>query len=310
MSSIGTILDSFPPDEYVRYLNSNPRVREWVNNNKYMHPSMNAFSKRNIALTNNEQFLRNPTDVNVRGGFGNEPVPSFMQAQNQALKDKANAQILSPVMPNTTSNIPGGPTIDNLGLSNSFKIPLQHTPTDRATFGTNSFVSGNPMANVIRATNRPIPTAGTTGSFTSGAGTAMTQETANQLAQKASEEAVKKSIESSGSSFFGGPQAMLANMALSAIPTRDKERVSTPLGDKGSVSGYLKGAGQGALTGASIGSSILPGKGTAIGAVIGGTAGLLGAGSGMFDTRSAPRITQIGLLRGRGNLRTPKGIYG
>ena len=268
---------------------------------------------RELLMQNNEDYLRETMPKSI---YSASYPPSFMQAQNQALKDKAinswpsrNRQNLS-LMRDTTSNLPGGPTIDNLGLSNSFKIPLQHTPTDRATFGTNSFVSGNPMANVMRATNRPLPTAGTTGSFTSGAGTAMTQETANQLAQKASEEAVKKSVESSGSSFFGGPQAMLANMALSAIPTRDKEKVSTPLGDKGSVSGYLKGAGQGALTGASIGSSILPGKGTAIGAVIGGTAGLLGAGSGMFDTTSAPRITQVGLLRGRGNLRTPKGIYG
>ena len=274
---------------------------------------------RELLMQNNEDFLRETMPKSI---YSASYPPSFMQAQNQALKDKAinswpsrNTQNLS-LMRDTTSNLPGGPTIDNfstidnLGLSNSFKIPLQHTPTERATFGTNSFVSGNPMANVMRATNRPLPTAGTTGSFTSGAGTAMTQETANQLAQKASEEAVKKSVESSGSSFFGGPQAMLANMALSAINTRDKEKVSTPLGDKGSTSGYLKGAGQGAFTGASIGSSILPGKGTAIGAVVGGTAGLLGAGSGLFDTTSAPRITQVGLLRGRGNLQTPKGIYG
>jgi hypothetical protein len=151
--------------------------------------------------------------------------------------------------------------------------------------------------------------------------------TAQASAQESAKEAVAKSIAESGAEagaegagflaslggkdLWQGPAPALANMALSAIPTRDREKVDTPIGDQGSTSGMLKGAGKGALTGATIGSQIAPGVGTAWGAGIGGVVGLLGGAQGYFDTTSPPTITRMGLLRGRGGqLSAPKGMYG
>ena len=95
--------------------------------------------------------------------------------------------------------------------------------------------------------------------------------------------------------------AMGGNMVANMIDTRDKELVSTPVGNKGSMSGILKGGIQGASTGASMGTMVAPGKGTAIGAVIGGTLGILGGAQGYFDSRTPPQTTTQVNTPSRGN---------
>jgi len=105
-----------------------------------------------------------------------------------------------------------------------------------------------------------------------------------------------------GGSSFGGPATFAGNMALNMIPTRDREKVDTPFGNEGSTSGMIKGTGKGALMGATIGSQIMPGKGTAIGAGIGGTLGLLGGAQGYFDSTSAPIMQVSRIKQNRGLL--------
>jgi len=112
----------------------------------------------------------------------------------------------------------------------------------------------------------------------------------------------------SGSSAWGGPATFAGNMALNLIPTRDRDKVDTPLGDEGSMSGILKGGGKGALIGGTIGSAVAPGPGTAIGAVIGGTLGVAGGAQGYFDSTTPPQI-QIGRIK-RGGGRMPQGLLG
>ena len=96
-------------------------------------------------------------------------------------------------------------------------------------------------------------------------------------------------------------------MALNMIPTRDRNKVNTPLGNEGSMSGIVKGAGKGALTGATIGS-VVPGVGTGVGAIVGGTLGTIGGAQGYFDSTSPPQI-QIGRIK-RGGGRMPQGLLG
>ena len=101
-------------------------------------------------------------------------------------------------------------------------------------------------------------------------------------------------------------------MALNMIPTRDRKKVSTPFGDEGSARGIIKRAGKGALTGATIGSYFGP-KGTLIGGVVGGAAGLIGGSQGYFDSTSAPIMNMTRIKRGGGGLQgglLSGGMYG
>jgi hypothetical protein len=112
----------------------------------------------------------------------------------------------------------------------------------------------------------------------------------------------------SGTSAWGGPATFAGNMALNMIPTRDRNKVGTPLGDEGSISGILKGGGKGALLGATIGSAVAPGPGTGIGAAIGGGLGVIGGAQGYFDSTTPPQI-QIGRIKRLGG-RMPQGLLG
>jgi len=98
---------------------------------------------------------------------------------------------------------------------------------------------------------------------------------------------------------WGGPATFAANQALNLIPTRDREKKSTPFGDEGSMSGILKGTGKGALFGATIGSAF-PVVGTTVGAVGGGVLGALGGAQGYFDSTSAPMMYMSRIRRGGG----------
>jgi hypothetical protein len=104
-----------------------------------------------------------------------------------------------------------------------------------------------------------------------------------------------------GSSAWGGPATFAANQALNMIPTRDRDKKGTPLGDQGSVSGILKGTGKGALLGATIGSAF-PVVGTTAGAVVGGAAGLIGGAQGYFDSTSAPQMNMSRIKRRGGGM--------
>ncbi len=112
----------------------------------------------------------------------------------------------------------------------------------------------------------------------------------------------------SGTSAWGGPATYAGNMALNMIPTRDRNKIDTPLGNEGSMSGILKGGGKGALLGGTIGSAVAPGPGTAIGAAIGGGLGVIGGAQGYFDSTSPPQL-QIGRIK-RGGGRMPQGLLG
>ena len=137
----------------------------------------------------------------------------------------------------------------------------------------------------------------------------------------ASEQAVKESIAEAGAKEAGksalespegltGPQSFFANMALSAIPTRDRNKVNTPFGDQGSVPGSLKGAGKGALLGGTIGSAFGP-PGATIGAIGGGIIGGVTGTQGTFDSTSPRQVIRRAYSRPRsGGLLTPKGLYG
>jgi len=106
-------------------------------------------------------------------------------------------------------------------------------------------------------------------------------------------EALATDTATSGSSAWGGPATFAGNMALNMIPTRDRQKVDTPLGDKGSYSGILKGGGKGALLGGTI-------SGGNPYAIAGGAAlGVLGGASGYFDSTSAP-IINISRIKQRG----------
>jgi len=110
----------------------------------------------------------------------------------------------------------------------------------------------------------------------------------------------------SGASSWGGPATFAGNMALNMIPTRDRNKLDTPLGDKGSMSGIVKGGGKGALLGATIGS-VVPGVGTGIGAAVGGGLGVIGGAQGYFDSRTPPQIQMSRIRRGGG---MPQGLLG
>jgi hypothetical protein len=131
--------------------------------------------------------------------------------------------------------------------------------------------------------------------------TASGAESALPYAAEGTSEALAADTATSGSSAWGGPATFAGNMALNMIPTRDKDKVDTPLGDQGSKSGILKGTGKGALTAATI-SGGNP-YATAAGAVL----GAYGGSQGYFDSTSAPQV-QIGRIkRGRG---MPQGLLG
>ncbi len=119
--------------------------------------------------------------------------------------------------------------------------------------------------------------------------------------QGISEELAAQTAAESGTSAWGGPATVAANLALNMIPTRDRDKVDTPLGDEGSMSGILKGTGKGALTGATIGS-FFPGPGTLIGGLVGGGVGLIGGTQGYFDSTSAPTITMSRIKRRGGGM--------
>ena len=93
---------------------------------------------------------------------------------------------------------------------------------------------------------------------------------------------------------FGAPEAFAANMALNLIPTQDRNKVNTPLGDEGSYSGITKGAGKGALTGYTLSG------GNPYGALAGGVLGAYGGTQGLFDSTTPPFIQTAGIMRGRG----------
>ena len=100
---------------------------------------------------------------------------------------------------------------------------------------------------------------------------------------------------------FGAPEAFAANMALNLIPTQDRNKVNTPLGDEGSYSGITKGAGKGALTAATLSG------GNPYATVAGGVLGAYGGAQGYFDSTTPPSIQIARIKRGGG---MPQGLLG
>ena len=228
-------------------------------------------------------------------------------------------------MPMTSNLGMSGPTIKNAyptAPDTGFKMPLTTTPQAEST-GFKGYPYSKPndmsinamsadpnygqfysqMRNNYNVANTSLPI-GSSG-----------MPSLDLASQSASEQAVAESIaesgaESAGAGGLSGPQAFFANMALEAIPTRDRNKVNTPFGDQGSVPGILKGAGKGALIGSTIDTATggaTGGLGTIGGAIIGGVTGA----QGTFDSTSPRQVIQMSTRRPRGGLlQVPKGLYG
>ena len=287
------LLNQLPEGDFARMMATSPNLKNWVNANNYQHPSMMK---------------------NIQANYQNQPVPS--PVSNLGMSGQPNQMIPHPLAPSARVSAGGqmiSPTPSVRGIETGTG---GYIPTDQSinTLGADPNYGQfyNSMRNTYNVANstKNLPPVGSSGYFSADA---LAQESAKKaVAQSIAESGTEAGAEAglAGAGFWQGPAPALANMALSAIPTRDREKVDTPFGSQGSKSGMLKGAGKGALLGATVGSAV-PVVGTGVGAIAGGVAGLLGGAQGYFDTTSPPTITQIGLLRGRGGqLSTPKGMYG
>jgi len=195
----------------------------------------------------------------------------------------------APVGPPLLSEAPFNNQYTSLGLPSTV-----HAPQMQALESSSSFIPAASSSLALEA--------GPSGyaSLDAMAGTTL------PYAGEGTAEALAAETAASGSSAWGGPATFAGNLALNMIPTRDRDKVDTPLGDEGSMSGILKGGGKGALLGATIGS-VVPVVGTGIGAAVGGTLGAIGGAQGYFDSTSAPIIQIARIKQGRG---MPQGLLG
>jgi len=162
-----------------------------------------------------------------------------------------------------------------------FPSTVQTAPQMQAIESSSSFIPAASSSLALEAGPSGYPSVDAAAGQMYG-GTGISEELASQTAAKAGAE-----------SAWGGPATFAGNMALNMIPTRDRNKVNTPLGDEGSMSGILKGTGKGALLGGTI-------SGGNPYAIAGGAAlGALGGASGYFDSTSAP-VVNISRVRRRG----------
>tara|TARA_Y100001938_G_C8055544_1_gene414191 strand:- start:472 stop:1284 length:813 start_codon:yes stop_codon:yes gene_type:complete len=223
--------------------------------------------------------------------LSNTGMPAFMQRQRLAEVDSAN-KLANPYDSSNYSN-----PVANLGMSKGYVFEGV-SPAHYGNKNFDQFIRGASTKYVPPN----IPPKGASGMLS-----------VDALANKATEEAVAESVAKSAVESPEGltaPQAFFANMALEAIPTRDRNKVNTPFGNQGSVPGILKGAGKGALLGSTIDTATggaTGGLGTIGGAIIGGVSGA----QGTFDSTSPRQVIQRSYTRPRaGGLLAPKGLYG
>ncbi len=228
-------------------------------------------------------------------------------------------------MPMTSNLGMSGPTMQNAyptAPDTGFKIPLTTTPQAEST-GFKGYPYSRPndmsidamssdpnygqfysrMRNDYNVANTSLPT---------GSSGMPSVDLASQSArQQASDQAVADSISKSDSGGFTDLQTAGmyygANVATDAlINTHDRKKVDTPLGNKGSTGGIIKGGIKGALLGAQLsgGNPYV----TAGSAVVGAYSGAQGG----FDTETPPSYQVVGVRRrqGGGGLLAPKGMYG
>ena len=219
--------------------------------------------------------------------------------------------------PTQSSNLGlGGPTVENAppegfypNYDSGFRMPLTHTPAasdvvqtdalqntqgyypyagdvtpEQFTFQPQDFATGSALGGPEYAAAVADPT------WAAGA----TPYTAEGLLASGGGSAAAEGAAEAGGSAWGGPATFAGNMALNMIPTKDKEKVDTPFGDEGSVSGIAKGMGKGAL----LGGTVTGGNPYAIagGAVL----GAIGGAGGYFDSTSPPQISISRIRQGRG----------
>ena len=272
-----------------------PEVRAWAIQNGY---AQGGTPNVGFGMQQSSIFPQNQTVSNL--GMSGEPNQMIPHPLAPSARVSAGGQMISPtpsargIETGTGGYIPTDQSINTLGADPNYG---QFYNSMRNTY------------NVANSTKN-LPPVGSSGYFSADA---FAQQTAEQSAQ----EAVAKSLAEEGAKggakglTFGSPEYIAGNLLLSAIPTRDKQKINTPLGSEGSGSGIVKGAGKGALLGSSI-DVATGGTTLGMGAGIGGLVGAIGGAQGYFDTTSPTRIQPIGLLRGGQNrqLTAPKGMYG
>ena len=280
--------NSMPPEMFQGYIN-NPRtgsqLKAWMKANNYQHPSMMQSSAVSPAVS---PAVSAPVTQNL--GMSS-PRPGIPHPLAPSARVSPGGQLISPTPQAKSTGFKGYPYAGNV-------TPEQFTfqPSDVATGRTTAYGSGLPQ---YTSSQMVDPT------FSAGA----------SASQSASEQAVAESIaksgtESAGASGLTGPQAFFANMALEAIPTRDRNKVNTPFGDQGSVPGILKGAGKGALLGSTI-DTATGGATMGIPTIVGTGVGAIAGAQGTFDSTSPRQVIASSVRRPRGGLlQVPKGLYG
>ena len=260
----------------------------------------------NLGLGTDSASAINPWDRGVHGRLGPEGGKVFYD--HPALHDK-----ISPTGPAGDYRLPiksGGEAFEQEGRNylvaqdrfynrdNWNQLPQQSpvasAPYSRPHVTQDSFNIPSTYQGPAEGLLGPTGTIGPQDSFAVSADSSLYGGNEAALAQAAADSATTDSATG-----LSGPQAFAANMALNMIPTRDRKKMNTPLGDEGSFSGITKGAGKGALVGSTFGPQ---------GALIGGTIGALAGTQGYFDSETPPAV-QIMRIKQRGGS-MPRGLLG
>jgi len=279
------------PEMFKSYIN-NPKtggkLKEWMQANNYQHPGMMQSSAVSPIGS-----------APVTSNLGMSPPQGIPHPLAPSARVSAGGQLISPTPQAESTGFKGYP----YSKPNDMSINAMSADPNYGQFYGQMRTKYNVANTPALPPKSPVPL-GSSGYFSADA---FAEESANKAV---AESIAESGTESAGASALSGPQMFFANMGLEAIPTRDRNKVNTPFGDQGSVPGILKGAGKGALLGASV-DTAMGGTGMGIptiaGAVIGGVTGA----QGTFDSTSPRQVIASGVRRPSGGLlQVPKGLYG
>ena len=252
--SLIAYLNEMHPDHFKEYISRNDKLQQYIQDTGYQHPSGGT-----LPITSSNLGLGNAPTNEIVSPYGTGTV-------------SAGGQFLTPT-----------PAAPDTGQS-YYPYAGDVTP-EQFTFQPQDFAIGSGAEGTLPqyAPEQMIdPTWGAEASASPG------------LLASGTETAAAEGAAEAGGSAWGGPATFAGNMALNMIPTRDKEKVDTPFGDEGSMSGIAKGMGKGAL----LGGTVSGGNPYAIagGAVL----GAFGGAGGYFDSTSPPQVSISRIIRGKG----------